>query len=347
MPDPKRESVSSTEAAALYNQSPFITRWMLYHKLRNGADVETEPDENERMTWGKRLQDDILDETAARLHLDVTPNAEDVYLRRPYIPIGATRDASIFSPDWGPGVVEAKNVDWLQWRDKWTPDLAPAHIELQTQVAMMVGDGRRSASWGVIACLVGGNELRLYKRSPMLDLWRQLARDARDFMRAVANGNEPDPFGAAGEIPIINQLYPETTEDEPLHLDDVELAEEARMYRWAHEQSSSYKRTADRCKAQILGRVKDHGLTYLPETMVKVSKSHQEGKIVELPDTVRRRLTELLDRDDLTSEQADAIRQAVDFEYQVRKPSVRTTVTVKNLEPAERDEAPEVTEIGA
>lgn len=47
----RAKDITSTEIAALYGLSPYITEFELFHNKRDG--VRTQITENERMTWGQ------------------------------------------------------------------------------------------------------------------------------------------------------------------------------------------------------------------------------------------------------------------------------------------------------
>ena len=138
MPDPNRQTVSASAVSALWNNNPYTTLYMLWHHFKNSVSLDGV--ENERMTWGNRLERAILYGIAEELHLDVRPNTG--YRRAVDARLGATVDADCIHPDWGAGAVEAKNVDYLRWRDTWTSTTAPAHIEAQLQCQMLIGDGK-------------------------------------------------------------------------------------------------------------------------------------------------------------------------------------------------------------
>lgn len=220
MPDPKRETVSASQAAALLGCSPYLTRWMLWRHFAKGDDIEAE--DNERMFWGRALEPAVLSATAERLNLEVRPNVAGEYRRHERLPLGATVDADIFDPNRGPGIVEVKCVDWRAWRDGWTETDAPDHIEAQLQAQMMVC----GASWGVIACLVGGNELRFYQREPDPGFAETMAAAAVAFMASLA-GPEPSPMGDEMELPLWRRSRQYEPVPEPVDLTESEAADEA------------------------------------------------------------------------------------------------------------------------
>jgi hypothetical protein len=150
-------TISATEAPALFNVSPYVTRWMLYKKFADGVDIDGA--EDARMSWGKKLQPLIVAQAAEELRLEVRSNAEDVYHRRGLL--GCTRDAEIICPDRGRGALETKCVfDYGVWMRDWAGGkMVPRTHEIQLQQQMLVGDAEHGEvgehgpqyDWGVIA----------------------------------------------------------------------------------------------------------------------------------------------------------------------------------------------------
>src|SRR5262245_1850578 len=83
--------VTSTEVAALFDASPWITCFELYHAKRERV-VEARAD-NDRMRWGRRLQDPIAHGVAEDQGLDVRRMNE--YIRNPEARLGASFDFEI------------------------------------------------------------------------------------------------------------------------------------------------------------------------------------------------------------------------------------------------------------
>lgn len=204
MPDATKKTLSATEAPALFDASPYATRWMLFRKFAHGDDLSVTADG--RMDWGLRMQPLLLAQAAADLKLEVTPNAGDQYVRRGLL--GCTRDAVVTCPDRGPGTLETKCVfDFGVWARDWQSGKAPPkHIEIQTQQQMYVGDGETPFRWGVIAAWVCG-EMHYFERAPLPELWSELEKEASRFFDDVANGREPNAFGEAVEWPLMAKLF--------------------------------------------------------------------------------------------------------------------------------------------
>ncbi len=180
------QDITSTDSPALFNLSPYLSEFELWYRKSDKTLVEF-PD-NERMRWGRRLESSIAKGIAEDEGMKV--RALNCYYRHTKESrMGCTCDFEIVSHDEGPGILEIKNVDYLVYRDQWTEDEAPTHIEIQLQHQLEVLD----REWGYIVALVGGN--RLYKIKRMRD--REMGQSIREavsaFWLSIANGQEPEP----------------------------------------------------------------------------------------------------------------------------------------------------------
>lgn len=289
MPDPNKRTISASQAPALFNVSPYVTRWMLYQYFANNVPLP-EPD-NTRVDAGTRLQTAILNWAADELNLEVVENNIDQYYIHQEHRLGCTPDGSTVCPSRGLGVVEAKNVDWLIWKKEWTETAAPRHIEIQLQQQMLVA----GAKWGVIACLVGGNELLLYEREINLDLWDALAQEADQFFQDVKDGNEPDPFGHAEELTMLADLYPEADPEIIIEIDDDDFMMDLVTYENAKATAALNNKAAKELQAKLLGKTKDAGIVvcqdgtkvYIKKTQIKDSKVKLDPEVEGAIKTVK------------------------------------------------------------
>ena len=86
-------------------------------------------------------------------------------------------------------------------------------------------------------------------------LWKALRAEAEAFFAAVAAGAEPDPFGLAVELPMLNAI--ERTGEVIDLTDNIDIAEEARMFNWAKTQTRSHSKIADSSKVRLLKALGD------------------------------------------------------------------------------------------
>lgn len=287
MPDPLRKTISATEAPALLDASPYLTRWLLYRRFAHGEDFAS-PEHN-RMDWGKRLEPLVLQAAADELHLQVIPNRDDkneqVYERRGLL--GCTRDATIVCPDRGPGTLETKCVfDYGVWMEKWSGGKAPPReYEIQLQVQMYVGDGERPFNWGTLTAWLAG-ELHHFERKPIPDLWERLKAEAKTFFDDIAAGNEPPAFGAPVEVPWLTKIFP-TQSGKVLALTDPEdrnamkVAESVRMLTWHTQERLGHEKAEKNIKAALLALATDHETVLLPYGIkVDVKEQKRSGYTV-------------------------------------------------------------------
>jgi hypothetical protein len=288
MPDPDRKTISATESPGLFGVSPYVTRWMLWHRFAHGVELDVEA--NSRMRWGRLLQPLILDQAVKDLRLEIKPNADDTYVRRGLL--GCTRDATIICPDRGPGALETKCVfDYRDWMVDWQGGkAAPRHFEIQLQQQMAVGDGERTDpyTWGVIAVWVAG-DLHYYERERIPELWLKLGEAAGEFFAAVRDGKEPDPFGVPIELPWLTKLLP-TRKGKVIDLSGDPAAdkhaEAASMYLYHKDQESGGKRAAEALRAKLLALAGDAEEVLLPgRVKIRIGGNEKSKRLsVYVPD---------------------------------------------------------------
>jgi len=275
MPDPKKETVSASQVPALFNRSPYVTRFMLHHHFTGKVLLDESGDD--RMSWGNRLEGAILQAVADEQRLDILPHDQDVYFRCPSVPVGCTPDGYCLDPQLGLGFVEVKNVDFMRWRDTWHEHAAPDHIELQHQAQLMVPHPEHGTpKWGIIAALVGGNDLITLKRERNETVCQNIANQAEAFMACVGKNIVPPVIGEAMELPVITDLFPATKEGKVLSKEDFpdweDLQEAMALYHFYSQRESEAKKYRAKAKAKILAAAEDAEQVRVPGYSVKVSR---------------------------------------------------------------------------
>lgn len=259
----RAKDVTSTEAAALFNAGVYTkTFYELYH-LKAGTIQPAEFEGNERTRWGNRLEDAIAHGVAEDLGLIVEPFK--VYMRIPEVRMGSSFDFKIVGlvdgadenearemfRQHGPGIMECKNVDGLQFKRAWVDDgetiEAPVHIEFQVQHQLEVAD----LGWSLIAPLVGGNTPR-----PVIRVRDRAAGEAirlkiAELWQRIGTGNEPEPdFTKDGST--IAQVFRDNDGSSVDLSDDTRLAALCREYKAAGADEKAAKERKDAAKAEIL-----------------------------------------------------------------------------------------------
>ena len=184
----RAHDLTSTEVAVLFGKSPYMTLPELWDMKRN-LQVLTIA-QNERMTWGIRLQDAIA--AGAAEDNGWTIRKMDEYIRDTDMRAGSSFDFEATKQDGTKAILEIKNVDYLQYKKEWVSDddglQAPIHIELQVQHQMMVG----GYSEAYIAALVAGNQLIIIHRGADADVQGAMKYKISEFWKSVDEGREPD-----------------------------------------------------------------------------------------------------------------------------------------------------------
>lgn len=256
---------------------------MLHHHFVGDFDVDVE--EDDRMSWGKRVEPVILAAAADELRCEVLPHDQGVYLKSPTVPVGCTPDGYAFDPQRGLGFIEVKNIDFFRWKDTWDERSAADHVELQLQTQLMIPHPEYGpAKWGCIAALVGGNELKLYQRAPLMEVHQGIAAEAVKFLADVKANAEPEVLGVPIEIPALVAAYPKAVKDLVLTEQNFDLAESVRVarlieaYEFAKDRESFSKKESETLKAQLLAIAKDAGAIMLHGRYLNISKSQIEGR---------------------------------------------------------------------
>lgn len=177
--------ITSTDVAALFGISPYLSAYELWHRKKNVQVVALEP--NQRMLWGNRLEKAIAEGIAEDCNFNVRPMKE--FIQIPTWRMGSSFDYAIGDD----GILEVKNVDSLAYKDGWLISgdqvEAPSHIELQLQFQMLVS-GR---THGSIGALIGGNRVVLISREADLQIHESIKAKVAEFWESIDANREPHP----------------------------------------------------------------------------------------------------------------------------------------------------------
>ena len=245
------KDITSTEVSVLYGLSPYKSEFELYHEKRDQVVVSFEP--NERMRWGTRLESVIAQGAAEEQGWDI--RKLDVYIRNPEVRIGSSFDFEILSSSDGPGILEIKNVDGLQYARNWIDDgaggiEAPEHIELQVQHQLEVS-GR---SWAAIVALVGGNTIKVAYRHRDQEIGADIRRKVAEFWARIQSGRAPDPDYTKDADFICKQLR-NRAQDGLVAQADADLEALLQQYQHVSRSASEADKAKQAIKAQILDRI--------------------------------------------------------------------------------------------
>ena len=259
----RKADLTSTEAAALFGASPYATKFELHHR-KAGTLPEAEFAANERMKWGNRLEGAIALGIAEDYGLIVEPFK--VYMRVPELRMGSSFDFKVvgitehFVGDQsarqmflrhGPGVMEIKNVDGLQFRRAWLDDgetiEAPPHIEFQVQHQLVVAD----MQWAMIAPLVGGNTPKVILRERDQAVGQAIIMKVREFWARIDTNTPPTP-DYVEDADTIGRLYVDNDGSSRDLSDNFRLIQLCQEYKAAAADEKDAKQRRTAAKAEIL-----------------------------------------------------------------------------------------------
>lgn len=182
--------VGASEVAALFDASPWLTAFELWHRKNGTIDtpefnaVADGKPENERVYWGIRLEPAIIDAACERWGYipqrtpDRLTNGNG---------LGGHPDKLAHCPERGLGIIEVKTADWLVAK-KWGEE-PPLHYLLQSQAYQ----GLAGVAWGDVIVLVGGNELRRFQYEFRPTVYAEVERRVADFWQSIEAGRAPKP----------------------------------------------------------------------------------------------------------------------------------------------------------
>jgi len=247
----RAKDVTSTEVSALFGLSPYLTEFELFHQKRDAVVVKIEP--NERMKWGNRLESAIAQGAAEDMGWNIAKL--NVYMRDQAARIGSSFDFKIKSSANGPGILEVKNVDWVQYQKNWIDDgngniEAPEHIELQVQHQMEIS----GFEWCAIVALVGGNEQKIVLRNRDRDIGKSIREKTGEFWNRVLQNQPPSADYTRDAEFIIKQLRRDSVEGLVAEA-DAELEDMIKQYEFVRKEAADLEKIKEQRRAEILDRI--------------------------------------------------------------------------------------------
>jgi predicted phage-related endonuclease len=253
----RAQNVGGSEVAALFGLQPqyALSLYALWH-IKAG-NVPPPPVDGERIEWGLELEQVIAKMAAKRGGWQIRKGGYEVDRTTPGL--GCTLDYIIDAPAEaekelgfsGPGALELKNVDWLVHRRSWLDDEPPEHIVLQLQHQLAA----TGFAWGVVAALVGGNHLLLYRYAARPKIIDAIRERVTEFWRSIREKREPKPDGSSGAMHTIRHRF-HPAGDRPVDMtDDNELPELCARKLRLEEQRKAAEREEDDVKAQIMAKL--------------------------------------------------------------------------------------------
>lgn len=258
----RAQHVGAAEVAALFDCSPWLTHFELWHR-KKGTIATPDFALDERMKWGILLEPIILDEACARYGWEPIETPErlsngnglgghpDRFVRR-------IADGKI-------GCVEAKAVDWLQFK-KWG-DEPPLNYLLQPQSYCGLG----KVEWCAIVALVGGNQLEKHEELFRPGLYVEIERRVAAFWDSVRAGKPPKP-DYTRDKDTLSELYADAG-DTLIDLKGDNLAAiAAAEYQIGAAEEKAGKARKEAAQAELIDKLGEHGVALIDGFTVRATR---------------------------------------------------------------------------
>jgi predicted phage-related endonuclease len=243
--------VGASEVAALFDCSPYLTHFELFHRKKGNIATpefnalhEGTP-EDERIYWGVRLEAAIIEAAKERYGYIDRDQVERLSNGNG---LGGHPDRRVICPERGPGILEIKTADWLvrkQWGDE-----PPTNYLIQSQAYQ----GLDKVRWGDVLVLVGGNKLERFCYDFRPKIYAEIERKVEAFWQSI-EANDPPPADYTRDLDTIADLYREGT-DEVVDLTADNLAHEAAAaFLFAKEARLEAEKREDAAKAELLDKL--------------------------------------------------------------------------------------------
>lgn len=245
----RAKCVGGSEVAALFGESSYLTHFELW--VAKTGKVVTEFSDNDRIFWGNVLEDAIGKGTALKTGWQVE-KCHDYHVNDNCKGMGCTPDFMIADKNGRKGILQTKNMDRLYFMqlEDGQPPMAYL-LQLQHELACT------GLQWGVLAILVGGNDLKLFEYEAHPAVIGKLERAVTDFWYSVELLAEPKAF--ADDYEMVRLLY-NRADDEIIDLTgDNYLPELCAIALEAAERRKEAEKQEKDAKSQIMQKIQNCG----------------------------------------------------------------------------------------
>lgn len=270
----RSETIGGSEVGALFNLSPFMTHWTLWH-LKKGL-IPPDKTENDKMRWGKRLEPLIAEEIGLKLNWNLRP-ARRYYHHPTVAGMGCTCDFDILDHQDGPGIVETKAVfEYADYKQDWSDERSPPAYELQVQQQLAcTGLGWcATVVWVAQTATLMPALIRRRNDTVIAEIERRVTA----FWDSIARNEPPPASGTQDEFDAMKHLWPYRAPRKEVVSEDPHMAEAAQLLRWAGEQRGIANKEYESRRAQLLGCAKDAEVLRVPGYTVYI-KQDRRGAI--------------------------------------------------------------------
>lgn len=272
--------VGASEVAALFDASPYVTRFELWHR-KNGT-IAT-PDfmadgapNNERIEAGIRLEPAIIEWACDRWgykRLKTPPHLTNGK------GLGGHPDTLVACPERGFGALEIKTADWLVAK-KWG-DEPPMHYLLQAQTYA----GLAGFDWCDIVVLVGGNQLQRHQYAFRPKIYADIERRVVEFWQSV-RANDPPPPDFARDGDALAEVLGEPTEEVVDLRHDNRADELACDWLAAKAEAKAIDKRIEELKTELLLKIGSAGYAMLPNYKISANQTKGSAGTLVTPEMV-------------------------------------------------------------
>lgn len=262
--------VGGSEAAIVLGAHPNRTLLDLWAE-KAGKVKPQNLDSDERVYFGKLLEPIVAKATAERTGWTVK-KVKRYLSGMPESRCGASLDYEVTCPDRGPGVLEIKCADRIQFA-KWdVEEGAPLHYQCQLQMYL----GLTGKAWGAIAVLVGGNRLEIFEYERRDSLIELIETEVEKFWESVERDAQPEP-DFERDAKLISLLYKKVDPGKLIELPpDGQAAELAAIYVDAQAKARDADKVIASSRAKLLTLLGDANVATAGN--FRITSSYVQGK---------------------------------------------------------------------
>jgi len=205
----RKNYIGASEIAALLGfQADFQLSPLALYLVKRG-EIEAPEIGGERIEWGNDFEDAICKAACRREGWELQPAMFAVDDSTPGMSASLDRvirpsEKDIAAGFVGPGTLEAMNVDFLQFREKWLDDEPPPHILIQLQDQLACS----GFLWGAVTACVGGNEYYVRRYLRHEGIIAEIRAAGTRFWDAVRAGELPEADGYEATTKALRAKYP-------------------------------------------------------------------------------------------------------------------------------------------
>ena len=267
----RSQNVGGSEVAALFDACSYLTRLELW--LTKRGEIPGDIPDNDRMFWGRLLEEGIARGLAEKRSWNVE-NPFGYFTCDDTPGMGCTPDRVIHDPGRPkPGLLQIKNVDRLVFM-RWEDGQPPLQYQLQLQHELACA----GYDWGVLAVLVGGNDLQVFEYDAHPVAIARIKRAVSDFWTSVREGIQPK--AVAEDYDILRDLYGDTNGPPVDMTGNNELPGLCAVALDAAERRKSADKDEKAAKAEILQIVGDAGRAVCAGFELKKVRVHKDPYMV-------------------------------------------------------------------